>query len=820
MSVSSINVPSIIATQYEDPVVASTSATVPTTSSTHNRRVNAHDYTSDLSTSVADESFYDAVSSTASAYDNYSTGGIMTNTTTASYCVSKAVTSVVDSTSVSQHGQQLPSQDQQQYMDTYEGQVGYEDWQNYGYYDETGQYVSYDQSGYYDDQATITEETVGSAAIVATTSAVSTVIAASTATTTTSAYHTESLQYSKDQYDPYTTSSITTTVPSTTTTSAAISGSLQTTEVQVHTHQDDSSYGQYDNTEYYDAEGEVMPIEYGGYDGMTDEYGMGYEGDSYGFTDPAYDQTSIEPSQNLNDKTNLNSKSNIEYNYAYQSAENLSSSAAYDNGLPSSATLDRSNSVSRRASFKRQTSTRDYGYGSETMDSSLSQQYPHSARNSLTPVTTSSSLPPASSAPTTSTSTTLPINSGAAAVGAAAHAANKLTSDIKSALPQLTSFTKAKTGGLFSSGFSKLGTFVSNAAEKTGVPVPPIIKDGIAAGAALGVNKDIEKTNVETAQQQPVVANHVDSTHGKSSIHPGTLEERTKDGYYDDQQPYVEGEGWEGQPSEMDHRRHPQNHLYNDAYDQYEGTEEGPESYASGPVHMDSLESNVSEGGKDPESTIEAQYWQKQKERIAKQNSMAAPDAEGFIDSYDPYDKHKGVFQATIESPVPQNGEHNRQFSKEEYEKQHSLDRDEWLREVDRQVGGSSRPGHLKRGETSDMGMSFDRGDSIDQNLPDDYVDEYMDDDMPRPAKGSIDASGGFIMEPPLPKEVVELVGLEGIRKTSLEMAPDKEKGSKSVSFEEEPPKAIPERQTKTMTPREKWLWAMNRICANLAVSL
>lgn len=836
-----------------------------------------NDYSAYTNSSIAEESFYDAVSTaqpiiappttsapTSVAHSSIGHtgsifGGLTSTLSSLSHGVTKAVVAVekaVESSAATlqqkaeqsqqqlqQHQQQQQQQkqqqqqqlnqqhpqqiDQQQY-ESYDTQAGYEDWQNYGYYDESGNYIMYDQSGYYDDQQTITEETVGVVDI--------TVTDISSIVSTAEQQLSESLQYSKeDQYDPYyTTTATTTTAPTVTATSLA--AIIQTTEAIVHNENptQEDTYGHYDNTEFYDAEGEMMQMDYGGYEGAavtdeygvsattdeygvrtttdeygvratTDEYGASYGDESYGYMDSTYDQTSIEPSQKESDMT---SKSNVEYNYAYQSAENLSNSAAYENGYSTSG-LDRTNSISRRASFKRQTSTREgYGYP-ETMDTTVSV-YSRSARNSLTPAAAAI----ASSLPITSTATAPSIaapgsaagvaaQTGAAAVGAAASAATKLTSEIKSALPQLTSLTKGKTGGLFSSGFSKFGSFVSNTAEKAGVPIPPVIKDAAAAAAAAtGVGKQPEKTNVETAQQQNVVGNHVDMTLGKSSMQPGMYDEKRKDGYYNDQHQYDE-EGWEGQ-TEMDRRRHPQSHGYNDAYDQYEGTEEGPESYASGPVHMDSLESNVSEGGRDAESTIEAQYWQKQRERIAKQNSMAAPDSENFYDQYDPYDKHKGVFQASVDSPHPQNGEHNRQFSKEDYEKQHSLDRDEWLNELDRQSGG--RAGHLKRGDT-EMSTSLDRGDSIDHRHLDEYGDEYITEDEDGVRRKQMDVY-------PMRKDDGELVD----RKSSLETAPEaKEKGSKSVSFEEEPPKPMP--QTKGMSPREKWLWAINRICAQLAVS-
>jgi len=77
----------------------------------------------------------------------------------------------------------------------------------------------------------------------------------------------------------------------------------------------------------------------------------------------------------------------------------------------------------------------------------------------------------------------------------------------------------------------------------------------------------------------------------------------------------------------------------------------------SGPVHMDSLESNTSEpGGRDSDANekFEAQYWQRQKERIAQQATMLhVTDSRDYfgLDSYEIEDQGPQVLELMEKDP-------------------------------------------------------------------------------------------------------------------------------------------------------------------------
>ena len=256
---------------------------------------------------------------------------------------------------------------------------------------------------------------------------------------------------------------------------------------------------------------------------------------------------------------------------------------------------------------------------------------------------------------------------------------------------------------------------------------------------------------------------------------------------------------------------------------------------------MDSLESTTSDqAARDPDANdkFEAQYWQKQQERIAKQATLTAQDSFGYD-----YDLGKGAGAAFFEPVVDMNDpisssvidqvDHavlSRMNSEEEWtgrgSKKNSLDieQEEWLSGLDRK--GSQRS---MRGSHTNL---ISRQESITLDTHPEEDDEYLiggppgtEDRVGR--KVSVDSIGlantaaKLAMLNEIEDDTMISIREEpGERKSSLEVTPGLEKAIKSVSFEEDPPKMIaPERQTKGMTPREKWLWSMNRICSQLAVS-
>lgn len=150
-------------------------------------------------------------------------------------------------------------------------------------------------------------------------------------------------------------------------------------------------------------------------------------------------------------------------------------------------------------------------------------------------------------------------------------------------------------------------------------------------------------------------------------------------------------------------------------------------------------------------------------------------------------------------------------FHKDYLYTQNSLDTEEFLEKLEQQSSGRALRPSLSKKDTMDM--SLDRSESLDQ--PTDYGNEYDDDDI---RQGSLESAEGYPMMSPPPQETSDTRGRVERRKSSLEILGEVEKKGKSVSFEEEPPKPVPERQTTGMTAREKWIWACNRICSNLAV--
>ena len=258
---------------------------------------------------------------------------------------------------------------------------------------------------------------------------------------------------------------------------------------------------------------------------------------------------------------------------------------------------------------------------------------------------------------------------------------------------------------------------------------------------------------------------------------------------------------------------------------------------------MDSLESTTSDqAGRDPEANdkFEAQYWQKQQERIAKQATLTAQDSFGYE-----YDIGKGPGTAFFEPVVDSMNEPisnsvidevdrhqalSRMNSEEEWarggSKKNSLDieQEEWLSGLDRK--GSQRS---MRGSHTNL---ISRQESITLDTHPEEDDEYLiggprgtEDRVGRKVSadstGLADTAAKLAMLNEIQDDTMISIRDEaGERKSSLEVATGKDKVIKTVSFEEEPPKMMaPERQTKGMTPREKWLWSMNRICSQLAVS-
>ncbi|XP_035713547.1 putative uncharacterized protein DDB_G0279653 [Folsomia candida] len=709
--------------------VQSSVSNIPQEYPSSNFIINSGDYGN------AEDSFYDA----SSNYNNHvhvdhltTSGG--TNT----------ITNVA--TTIATNENNDPSE---QYMDAYDKQTGYEDWENYGYYDEAGNYIEYDQnSAYYSEEP-------GSSTQPAHTQ----VQQASDITEEPySLYYDHNQDSSVTQYD----TQYDQTVPSTATSVAPAAVTTTTTKVTIH--QEPSNYNKQYDSNFYQSSAVVGDDKNQDYDDqpiIQEEYGT-YDQDGYWYDateDANYPIAQAE--HGLPDVAPLSSKgpSNDEYNYAYQSAENLTS---YEPSVHPK--LDHAESVSRRASFRRQASTRSDYTPHDGTPTSASQPFIKDANH--VPTAAPHAVPTTSAPPTTT----------ATATAAAAVVASKFASEMKSALPQLSSLTKGKSD-LFSSGFSKLGNFVSNAAAKSGVSVP-----------LMNQNKDVNKESQKILPSQPTAIQPAQQV-PEISVDQGF-------GYpFDDQQQYQQYDNWEEHPyNDENYNQYQDNTNQNneEGYEYYEGVEGEGDFNKQGPVHMDSLESNPSEGARDAED-LEAEYWQKQQERIAKQSALQTQE------SHDIYPK-SNVLQS-----MDSTDDKGFLFS------QNSLDTEEFLERLEQQSGGQARP-MLSKKDT--MSMSLDRSESIDQQT--DYGDEYDRQDR----QGSLESGeGGYPMSPPphpMISEEDEIIE-DGHRKSSLEIH-GKEKGSKSVSFEEEPPKAVPERQTKGMKPREKWLWAINRICAKLAV--
>ncbi|XP_035712104.1 protein unc-13 homolog B [Folsomia candida] len=141
-------------------------------------------------------------------------------------------------------------------------------------------------------------------------------------------------------------------------------------------------------------------------------------------------------------------------------------------------------------------------------------------------------------------------------------AANKFASEMKFALPHLSSLT---------SGFSKLGNFVSNAANKSGLSVPPVNQN---------TQPNHETQFVLDAQpaQNPVTV--------LSSLV--------------EVEPFVEEEwdNWDGKYEDD------VEHYTTQSYDNHEV--DGEDYNKPVPIHLDSIESNVSEGAYERQSSLDS----------------------------------------------------------------------------------------------------------------------------------------------------------------------------------------------------------------------
>jgi len=414
----------------------------------------------------------------------------------------------------------------------------------------------------------------------------------------------------------------------------------------------------------------------------------------------------------------IQSQPSIEYNYAYESSENLPS--AFDKSKPvppaSKMDLDRANSVIRRQSFRRQASTRDYG-----------------------------------------------LDGG-----------------------------RPETLGLTQGPLSKV--------TKPNYPYKP----------------------------------DVPSVHHSLSL---------DDAHYDDgwtSQEFVDADPGTMRTNSYDH--------YEDAVEEQDVGHEGIS--AEGPVHMDSLESNTSEPGvrdRDANEKFEAQYWQRQRERIAEQATLCSQDSQDYYD-YEPYEgpnqnQHPQRLESIDEVPfspppssssgVAEKSGIGRQGSETEWRTGSRSARSSLDTPVDR----VNRHGSLKMNKR-EVRRELSRQETL-EGQPDvadeEYLGEYDEDEIGHPfmrkhSSVSVDSQGETLPPTsPIPSEHKSesqqlSMDMEDDsvteRKASLD-TPGKDKGAKSVSFEPEPPKVmIPERHTKGMTSKEKWLWSMNRICSTLQVTM
>ncbi|CAG7822721.1 unnamed protein product [Allacma fusca] len=683
--------------------------------------------TSYAGVTTMDDSFYDD--------QNYSTAS--TTTLKPQVAPVTAVPTVITQQPPQNTLQQSQSQSYEvESSNTYENQTSYENnWDYSGYYDETGNYIPYDPNSYYDESGNLV--------------------------TCDPAEQQQDYSY----YDDGTAQSTYSKTP------AAPDPTSQTQRADtagVAQMQSQHSEEQYDNMDYYysGADQEEYDYDYYGYPAEDEKAQDVYEGDysqdnTTGFTEKssavptAVADQYTKPSQQSIKKTplqSLQSQSSVEYNYAYQSAENLSSSLPYDDGASRAPTIttttstivasevERANSISRRASFRRQTSTRDYGLEGGPTTHSQSFDAPH-----------------------------------------------------PSEVP------KTKPGEITQ-------TF------KNGIKVT------VQESIDMGYSMSMEDEHYIPGQDNYDNWNHT-YDHAPEDIYP------------------------ERQP-------HP---IREDSYDQYDPeviNEGGQESNAAGPVHMDSLESNTSEqGSRDPDE-FEAQYWQKQKERIAKQATLTAQDsfsydsygmakssAPPFFEPVDLINAPNLAKNSVISNVIEGDAILSRRQSQEEWissgSKKNSLEleREEWMSGLDRT--GSQRS--IKKDIGGINANIMNRQDSIALDSHPEEDEEYLleheeEDERAQRLLRKTSAELAGITSPTsklaMLNEIqddtmISLLDDGGERKSSLDVPTGKEKPLKSVSFDEEGPKVmIPERQTKGMTPREKWLWSMNRICSQLAVTV
>ena len=769
------------------------------------------------------------------------------------------------------------------YYDSYEHQ-GYEDWQNYGYYDEAGNFIQYDpvQSSYYDESGNLvvgsqeigqveqqystdmnamgivgmSEDYNTSSSLLSNKTPVSAagsnnnrVATTSASSSSTTGFISGILSGIMSSHTSTTTVTATSTTTSTTTTtmSRSIVKAVDSPSypqvalgyADVH-HEPGFQDGQYDNNnsfytsfsedQYFDYEGNGT--EYEQYEDHQELY-AGDENEELLYEPDLPHGLSLDKKDSLTfQQAEMERRMSVLENQQYEAdtgiplAHPTNNQSSLQNGVPSISLEDDGTPLSRRGSFRRQVSTRDYGYGGIDPEPVVPPVQPQMAPpqvNSISGEKTPGSILPGLTSQKPPLSQQPNVSAPNAAATAASAVANKFTSELKSAIPQFSSFTKGKSD-LFSSPFSKLGSFVSNAAAKTGI--------------SANLPKDLNKTKTV-----PVPTNVVPAPPEIIGSQPNmpTQENYNQDPYYD----YYDENFYDAQEGDPNAKIF-NNHAYYEGQDGQYYDEHGilidpetglPQSQPpDGPVHMDSLESNASDvGARDSDDKFEAQYWQKQRERIAKQATLTTEDSRDYYDAYDNFGADKPPLLEPVDSLAAATmnpAAANELKVMDPYQKQDSIDReDEWEAELVRR--GSQRAAAYAAKGKHEVSQSFDMSASLDRQMSEDYEDGYLDEEimdetgMPieKPNEkimDKFDVPPGPIGKPPgAPSEDTAGAVDESSRKTSLELPPAPEKTGKSVSFDEEPPKEVkPEMQTKGMTAREKWLWAVNRICAQIVSSI
>lgn len=240
-----------------------------------------------------------------------------------------------------------------------------------------------------------------------------------------------------------------------------------------------------------------------------------------------------------------------------------------------------------------------------------------------------------------------------------------------------------------------------------------------------------------------------------------------------------------------------------DSYDQYEDAQESHldhtlEDDSQGPVHMDSLESNASETAATQEQNekFEAQYWQRQRERIASQASVSAQNSVDYPYNYEP-NYTNGVIQdhapqilEPVSSSVNEDGIQSRQQTLDEAE----WSRDNSLEHPDIWSPTGSRQGSFKVKKDVPHQDSYLEGDEEDEEfLIGDQAGRIRRPSTRKESTISVDSQGESLppTSPPADHDHMDKTpslddDMGTDRKSSLDVG-GKEKGPKTVSFNEEP---------------------------------